>query len=57
MKLIDMSGRVIHSKNEELEQGTQLQVWKMTEKITNGMYILQVNYGNEQVNIKLIKDK
>lgn len=57
MKLIDMSGRVIQSRNEELEQGTQLQEWKMTEKITNGMYILQVNYGNEQVNIKLIKDK
>jgi hypothetical protein len=57
LKLIDMSGRVIQSRNDELEQGTQLQEWKMTEKITNGMYILQINYGNEQVNIKLIKNK
>jgi hypothetical protein len=57
MKLIDMSGRVIQSRSEELESGSQVQEWKMSERITIGLYILQVNYGNEQVNIKLLKDK
>ncbi|MGL6269009.1 MAG: T9SS type A sorting domain-containing protein, partial [Chitinophagaceae bacterium] len=57
MKLIDISGRVIQSSSEALEAGSQVQEWKISEKITSGLYILQVNYGNEQVNIKLLKDK
>jgi hypothetical protein len=57
MKLIDISGRVIQSVMEELESGSQVQEWKTSDRITNGIYILQVNYGNEQVNIKLLKEK
>jgi hypothetical protein len=57
MKLIDISGRVIQSVSEELETGSQVQEWKMSDKLTTGLYILQVNYGNEKVNIKLLKEK
>jgi hypothetical protein len=57
MKLIDISGRVIQSNSQELETGVQSLEWKTTERITSGIYILQVNFGNEQINIKLIKDK
>ncbi len=57
MKLIDISGRVIQSRIEDMEQGQRVLEWKITDRITSGLYILQVNYGNEQTNIKLIKDK
>jgi hypothetical protein len=57
MKLIDVAGRIIHSATKDMETGSQTMEWKMPDRIINGLYILQVNYGNEQVNIKLLKDK
>ena len=57
IRLMDLQGRVILSREEELQEGSQLLELKGIERLAMGMYLLHMEYGNEDRNIRVIKDK
>jgi len=57
MKLLDISGRLLDSRETPLPRGAQIIEWDGLNRLANGIYTLNISYGNEQKNIRLIKER
>jgi trimeric autotransporter adhesin len=57
MRLMDMSGRVLQTREATLEKGAQSVEWKGFERYANGLYMLEVSYRNQRQIIRLMKEK
>jgi hypothetical protein len=57
MKLMDMSGRVLKTRELEMDKGKQVSEWKGLERYANGLYMLQVSFNNQHQVIRLMKEK
>ena len=57
MKLLDISGRILDSREIPLPRGSQIIEWNGLDRLAKGIYTLNISYGNEQKNIRLIKER
>ena len=57
IQLLDISGRILQTTEQEVQSGTQIMVIKNMSALAPGIYLLHMTDGHADINIKLIKEK
>ncbi len=56
IKLLDTYGRILVNREAQFEKGLNSYPVSGLEMLSNGIYILNISYGKQQLNIKLIRN-